>query len=93
MLNKDEFKRMIASTNNISLVEAERAIEMILEGLKEAMVAQGGVRFLNFGSFGVKHKEACVKHNPQNPQEKIQVPAKVVPYFKPGKTLKVAVNE
>lgn len=93
MMNKDEFKRMIAGNNDITLVDAEKAIEIVLEGLQEAMVNEGGVKFIGFGSFGVKHKEACVKHNPQDATQKINVPAKDVPYFKPGAVLKKAVND
>lgn len=91
MMNKDDFKRLIASANNVSLVEAEKAIEMVLEGLEEAMVSEGGVKFLGFGSFHVDTREAHKGRNPQTGAE-LMIPKCKVPKFKYSKILKANLN-
>ena len=46
-----------------------------------------------FGAFSVKQRAARTGVNPQNPSEKIQIPAVKVPKFKSGKALKDALKQ
>ena len=91
MMNKDDFKRLIAGANNVTLVEAEKAIEMVISGIKDALVNNGGVGFLNFGSFEVITRDEHKGRNPQTGVE-LMIPECKVPKFKYSKTLKKAVN-
>ena len=45
-----------------------------------------------FGSFRVRQRNARVGRNPKT-GEKVEVPAKKVPYFKPSKELKDLIND
>jgi len=45
-----------------------------------------------FGAFSAKTRAARTGVNPQNPSEKIQIPAVRVPKFKAGKALKDALK-
>ena len=47
---------------------------------------------MGFGTFSVRHRAARDGINPQNPSQKIHIPAANVPVFKAGKALKAAVN-
>lgn len=51
----------------------------------------GSVSLVGFGSFGVRKRAARTGRNPLT-GEKVQVPAKTVPFFKAGKVLKQTVN-
>jgi len=56
-------------------------------------VAHGhAVRLQGFGTFDVSHRAARTGVNPQNPSQKIKIPAMKVPKFKPGSDLKKAVR-
>jgi DNA-binding protein HU-beta len=63
-------------------------INLIIERLKQ----NKEVTLTGFGTFSAKERHARMGVNPQNPKEKIQIPAVVVPKFKSGKTLKDALK-
>jgi len=46
------------------------------------------VTLAGFGSFSARERSARMGVNPQNPSERIQIPAVTVPKFKAGKNLK-----
>ena len=46
------------------------------------------VAITGFGTFGITDRKARAGVNPQNPSQKIQIPAMRVPKFTAGKTLK-----
>ena len=66
-------------------------VETILECLKDALTRKEKVEIRGFGSFKVKHYKPYVGRNPKT-GEKVEVPPKRIPYFKPGKELKELLN-
>ena len=56
----------------------------------EAHDAEGGVR--RAGSLGLRRREPRKGRNPKT-GDKVDVPPKKVPYFKPGKELKELINK
>lgn len=75
---------------------AKKQVEDLLDSFEHAVIEQlkggGEVTLTGFGTFMAKRREARMGVNPQNPTEKIQVPAVTVPKFKAGKTLKDALK-
>jgi integration host factor subunit beta len=49
------------------------------------------IEIRGFGSFALSHRPSRVGRNPKS-GEKVQVPEKRVPHFKPGKELRVRVD-
>jgi DNA-binding protein HU-beta len=49
------------------------------------------VKLVGFGTFSVSNRKARMGRNPQTGEE-IQIPARKVPVFRPGKELKEAVK-
>ena len=60
--------------------------------LASALAKGDSVSLVGFGTFSVRHRAAREGINPQNPSQKIHIPAANVPGFKAGKALKAAVN-
>ncbi len=59
-----------------------------------AEVKKGGeVRLQGFGTFKKSHRAARTGVNPQNPSQKIKIPAMNVPTFKAGSEFKKAVRK
>ncbi len=81
----------IARSFDITRREAELAVNAVFEAITEALDRGEKVELRGFGVFKVREKKATVGRNPRT-GEKVNVPAKRVPYFKPGKELKTAVN-
>jgi len=71
--------------------EAQEAVECVFNAIKSALKKNEAVQIVGFGSFKVNKREARKGRNPQTGKE-IQIEARMVPKFVPGKALKDAVN-
>jgi nucleoid DNA-binding protein len=71
--------------------EAQEAVDCVFETIKKALKKEEAVQIVGFGSFKVSKRDARKGRNPQTGAE-IQIPARMVPKFSPGKALKDAVN-
>ena len=91
-MNKAEFVSLVAEITKFKKVEAERAIDGVLEAIFKALQSGEDVRFLGFGTFAVKQKPATEARNPKT-GAKIAVPAKKVARFQPSKALKEALEK
>ncbi|WP_022818921.1 HU family DNA-binding protein [Fusobacterium russii] len=85
-MTKKEFVAAFAEKGGLKLKESERLVNAFLETVEGALLAGNGVRFIGFGSWEVKKREAREVMNPQT-KKKIKVKAKKVVKFKVGKTL------
>jgi integration host factor subunit beta len=63
----------------------------LFESVIKALRAGDKLEVRGFGSFRVRQRNARVGRNPKI-GEKVEVPAKRVPYFKPSKELKDVIN-
>ena len=64
----------------------------VVDAVTGALAKGDSVSLVGFGTFSVRHRAAREGINPQNPSQKIHIPAANVPGFKAGKALKAAVN-
>lgn len=90
-MNKAELTGAIAEKADITLAEAEKAVNIVLEGIVNVLSKGDGVTLTGFGNFGVKKRAARKVRNPQTGKE-MTVDAKTVPFFKAGKKLKELVD-
>lgn len=72
--------------------DAEYAVKMILEAMTQALLEGNRIEIRGFGSFGLIYRQPRLGRNPKS-GEKVQVPEKHVPHFKPGKELRERVEE
>jgi len=91
-MKKTDLIEAVSKQSNISRSESKLYIELILAELTSAIASGEGVEVRGFGGFYKRHRKGRVGINPRT-GEKINVEAKFVPFFKPGKFLKEAVNE
>ena len=91
-MNKTELIEALAGKTGLSKSESEKALNAFVELVTETLQKGGDVTVTGFGSFMAKRREARMGVNPQNPTEKIQIPAVTVPKFKAGKSLKDALK-
>ena len=71
--------------------QAKEAVECVLDAITEALANQDSVQIAGFGSFKVCERKARTGRNPQSGAS-IDIPARKVPRFIPGKALKDAVS-
>jgi integration host factor subunit beta len=73
------------------LKDTEYATRVILEAMTHALVTGGRVEIRGFGSFDLSFRPPRLGRNPKS-GAKVQVPAKYVPHFKPGRELRERVE-
>ena len=71
--------------------EAERAVNIVLDDIINALKQGERVNISGFGTFSVSARQARTGRNPKT-GAKVDVPAKRVPFFKPSKELRDSVN-
>lgn len=92
-MTKSELIQRIASQNpHLFLRDVEKIVETIFEEITQALVRDDRVELRGFGAFSVKHRDARTGRNPRT-GETVNVDAKRLPYYKPGKALREELNE
>ena len=91
-MKKKNLIDVISKQSKISRSESKFCVEVIVEELTLAIVSGEGVEVRGFGGFYKRHRKGRMGINPKT-GEKTEVAAKFVPFFKPGKFLKEAVNK
>jgi DNA-binding protein HU-beta len=71
--------------------EAQQVVDCIFDSITSALNGNDAVQIAGFGSFKVTRRDARKGRNPQTGAP-IDIPARNVPKFVPGKALKDAVN-
>lgn len=92
-MNKAELITQITNKTGLTKVDSTKALEAILETIKEKLIQKEKVQLVGFGSFDVKRVEERYGVNPQNPSEKIIIPARNKISFKSSTTLKKIINQ
>ena len=91
-MKKSDLIEAISKQSKISRSESKIFVEVILEELTSAIASGKKVEVRGFGGFYKRHRKGRVGINPKT-GEKTEVAEKFVPFFKPGKFLKEAVNK
>ena len=90
-MNKGDLINKIADSANLSKAQATDALNAVLDGITDSLKGGDKVTLIGFGTFSVSHREARSGRNQQT-GETIQIAAKNVVKFKPGKEISDAVN-
>lgn len=90
-MNKGDLINKIAESANLSKSQATDALAAVLDGIADALKDGDKATLIGFGTFSVSKREARTGRNPQT-GETIQIAAKNVVKFKPGKELSESVN-
>ena len=91
-MNKAELISAIAEHSNLSKADAGRGLEALIKTIESTLKAGDAITLIGFGTFEVKDRAERTGRNPQTGQE-ITIAAAKIPSFKPGKSLKDAVNK
>jgi DNA-binding protein HU-beta len=72
--------------------QAQAAVDCVFDTITKTLKNNGSVSIAGFGTFKTASRQARTGRNPGTGEE-IQIKAKNIPKFAPGKSLKEAVNE
>ena len=86
-MNKAELVSEVRSKVGLTKKETQNVIDALTEAVGDALCKGEKVTLVGFGTFTVANKKARRGVNPRT-RETIQIPAKKVPKFVPGKGLR-----
>jgi len=89
-MNKGDLVKEVAKVVNTKK-EAQAALDCVFSSITKALKKKDTVTLVGFGTFKVGQRKARRGRNPQTGKD-IEIKAKTVPKFLPGKALKDAVS-
>ncbi len=91
-MTKAELVEEVAKNSNLTKKDAEVIVQTVLDSIIDSLKEGRKVELRGFGSFRLRQRSSRTGRNPKT-GEKVKVPAKRIPYFKPGKELKDLINQ
>ena len=91
-MTKADLVEEVAKVTELTRKDSEVIVDTLFESVIKALRVGDKLEVRGFGSFRVRQRNARVGRNPKT-GEKVEVPAKRVPYFKPSKELKDLIND
>lgn len=89
-MNKAALIEQIASDTKLTKTECKEVLESFIKTIEKTLKRKQNVVLTGFGSFGVMRRKARTGINPAT-HNKMNIPARNVPKFKPGKRLREIV--
>lgn len=90
-MTKADLIEEVAQAAEVTRKDSEKIVEAILDSIVQSLRAGDKIEIRGFGSFRTRQRQARLGRNPKT-GEKVPVPARRVPFFKPSKELKDGVN-
>ncbi len=90
-MTKADIVEDISEKTGLNKKEAFVVVDLMIENIKKALSEGDKIELRGFGSFKVKKRNQRKARNPRT-GETVDVPAKLVPFFKVSKALKDKVN-
>ena len=81
----------VARVADLTKKHSEVIVDTVFRSIIEALHRGEKIELRGFGSFRLRRREPRKGRNPKT-GDKVDVPSKRVPYFKPGKELKELIN-
>ena len=91
MIRSELLQALAADNPDLRPEEVEQVVDIIFDEIAQRLAEGGRVELRGFGTFSTRQREARTGRNPRT-GEAVAVPAKSVPYFKPGKEMRERLN-
>ncbi len=92
VMTKAELVDEVARVVQLTKKQAETIVNIVFDSIVESLRAGEKIELRGFGSFRLRSRKSRTGRNPKT-GEKVEVPSKKIPYFKPGKELKELINK
>jgi integration host factor subunit beta len=91
-MTKAELVEEVSRVSDLTKKHSEVIVETVFQTIKEALHRGDKIELRGFGSFRLRRRDSRRGRNPKT-GDRVDVPPKRVPYFKPGKELKDLINQ
>lgn len=91
MIRSELLQEISRENPDLRAEEVEQVVDIFFDEITRRLAEGGRVELRGFGAFSTRERDAREGRNPRT-GEKVDVPAKRVPYFKPGKEMRERLN-
>ena len=91
-MTKAELVEEVSRVSDLTKKQAETIVNIVFDSIVDSLRAGQKIELRGFGSFRLRSRKSRTGRNPKT-GEKVEVPSKKIPYFKPGKELKELINK
>jgi integration host factor subunit beta len=91
MIRSELVQQLCQEFPDLTQREVENVLSAFFDSITDQLAHGGRVELRGFGAFSTRKRDARVGRNPRT-GEAVQVNAKRVPYFKPGKEMRERLN-
>ncbi|GGO97601.1 integration host factor subunit beta [Stakelama pacifica] len=89
---RSELVQILAHDNpELAIGDIEKIVALFFDEISRRLAENGRVELRGFGAFSTRARDARTGRNPRT-GETVDVAAKRVPYFKPGKEMRERLN-
>src|SRR5947199_6890322 len=92
VMTKAELVDEVARVVQLTKKQAETIVNILFGSIVESLRSGQKIELRGFRSFRLRNRKSRTGRNPKT-GEKVEVPSKKIPYFKPGKELKELINQ
>ena len=92
VMTKAELVDEVARVVQLTKKQAETIVNVVFDSIVDSLRSGQKIELRGFGSFRLRSRKSRTGRNPKT-GEKVEVPSKKIPYFKPGKELKELINK
>src|SRR5512134_2013253 len=90
-MTKADLVEEVIRVSDLSKKQAEIIVNTVFAQIVEALRGDDKIELRGFGSFRVRRRRSRQGRNPKT-GDRVDVPSKRIPYFKPGKELRDLIN-
>ena len=91
MIRSELVQKLCQDFPDLTQREIESVVSAFFDSITDQLAQGGRVELRGFGAFSTRNRDSRVGRNPRT-GESVQVNAKRVPYFKPGKEMRERLN-
>ena len=91
MIRSELVQKLCGDFPDLTQREVENVVGALFDSITDQLAQGGRVELRGFGAFSTRQRDARVGRNPRT-GDPVEVDAKRVPYFKPGKEMRERLN-
>jgi integration host factor subunit beta len=91
MIRSELVQKLCQDFPDLTQREVESVVSAVFDSITDQLAQGGRVELRGFGALSTRKRDARLGRNPRT-GESVQVDAKRVPYFKPGKEMRERLN-
>ena len=92
LMTKADLIEEVSRLAELTRKDSEVIVETIFDSIVRSLRVGDKIEIRGFGSFRTRQRKPRIGRNPKT-GDRVEVPAKKIPFFKPSKELKDLVNE